>query len=528
MTNRTADAGPGARLERLAAAPAGWGLWRRRGVLLLLGALTTLGLPPADLWPIAFLTLPVLVWMLEAAKSRRTAFGTGWWFAFGYFLAGWYWISNALLVFSSSFWWMVPFALVGLPAAMAVYYGLAALGVHLLTGGGGPARRLARVLLLAGLFALADVARGTLLTGFPWNPFGYLWSGTEALSQGAALLGVFGLGVLVLLSGLMPALAAGARRPMAVLLLAGAIPAAVFAGGTLRLAGAPDLAAAQADPANPGLRVVQPNIPQAEKWPSRYRARNFQLHAELSREDRPDWVRAVLWPETAAAFLIEQETDYRTAAGAFAAPPGGYLITGAPRRPDRQTLHNSIVAVDPSGTIRFRYDKAHLVPFGEYVPLGRYMPFGKVTVGAIDYSPGPGPQTVALPGLPPVSPLICYEVIFPAKVTAEDGPRPAWILNATNDAWYGATAGPHQHLQHARMRAVEQGLPLVRPASTGISAVFDSYGREIARIPLNESGYVDFRLPPPAAETFFARYGSLMLWGMLILLCSSGLMATRS
>lgn len=493
------------------------GVWGRHGIAFAAGSLTVLGLPPLDLWPIAFLTLPALYFCLEAAGSRKAAFATGWWFGFGYLVVGWYWISNALLVFSDAFWWMVPFALIGLPGVMALYYGLAALLVHEIarrTGAG----RLSRVLLLASAFAAADMLRGYLLTGFPWNSFGYLWSGTEPLSQGAALVGVYGLGVAVLVSGMLPAVSFGAsgRRRAAAVAVAMLIPASVYSFGAMRLADLPDMAAVQADESRPGLRLVQVNIPQREKWRRDLTLRNFEWHINDSMAARPDWIDAVIWPETAAAFLIEDRADLRAAAGNFGAAPGGYLLTGAPRRPDRATLHNSLVVLNDIGLVQETYDKAHLVPFGEYVPLGDLMPFGKVTVGAIDYTPGPGPRTLHLPGLPPVSPLICYEVIFPGAVTDADD-RPDWLLNPTNDAWYGDTAGPYQHLHHARLRAVEEGLPLVRAANTGISAAFDAYGREIGRIDLSSRGVLDFRLPPPAAKTVFAQFGNSLA---LLLICS--------
>ncbi|MEQ8830795.1 MAG: apolipoprotein N-acyltransferase [Alphaproteobacteria bacterium] len=504
------------------------GPWRRRGLLFGLGAATVLGLPPVDAWPVAFLTLPMLIWLLESAQSRKQAFGTGWWFLFGYFAVGWYWISNALLVFSASLAWMIPFALIGLPGALAIYGGLALLIPHILLGPG-PQRRVARVLLTVAALAGADIARGFLLTGFPWNVFGYLWSGTEALSQSAALFGVYGIGLLVLLSGALPALAAnGGRKAIAALAVAVAIPLLTYAGGAVRLADAPDLAVQQADPALPGLRMVQANVPQREKWRHELRERNLQIHLLDSSEGRPDWVGAVLWPETAAAFLVEDSDDYRAAMARYAVPENGYLITGTPRRTRQpvKALFNSVVAIDDRSVVRARYDKAHLVPFGEYVPLAKYMPFGKVAAGEIDYSPGPGPRTIRLAGLPPVSPLICYEVIFPSAVT-DPADRPAWLLNVTNDAWYGRTAGPYQHLQHARMRAVEEGLPLVRPANTGISIAFDGYGREIGRIPLETRGVLDLRLPPSLAPTVFAQWGMTLPLVMLVLLVAGGLFARR-
>lgn len=490
----------GARLTTLAG-------WRRRGVLFLAGAGATLALPPVGFWPALFPAFWVLLRLLDGAdahagRARRAAFGAGWWFAFGYFTVGWYWIANALLVFSDRLWWMVPFAAVGLPAAMAVYYGLAALAARPAAPG------LPRALALAAAFAGADWLRGQLLTGFPWNVWGYVWAESAWLSQGAALVGVFALGLIALVSAALAAAAsyAGtARRALALLAAAALIPAVIAGYGAARLGGAP----AALEPADgPGLRLVQAGIPQREKWPRRYAQRNLDRHLELSLAERPAWVETVIWPETAAAFFIEEAAPARAAIAAVL-PPDGLLLTGAPRRTaDPPSLRNALVAIDPAGAVRATYDKHHLVPFGEYVPLKRFLPFQKVVEGASDYAPGPGPRTLALGGLPPVSPLICYETIFPGGVVARDGPRPAWLLNLTNDAWYGRTAGPYQHLQHARLRAVEQGLPLVRAANTGISAAFDGWGREIARLPLGASGRIDLRLPPAlAAPPPYARLG---------------------
>ncbi|MCR9221829.1 MAG: apolipoprotein N-acyltransferase [Alphaproteobacteria bacterium] len=495
------------RLDRAGARLTALGGWRRRGALVLAGAGATLALPPVGVWPALFPAFWVLLRVLDGADAhagggRRAAFGAGWWFAFGYFTVGWYWIANALLVFSDRLWWMVPFAAVGLPAAMAVYYGLAALGARTLAAG------LPRALALAAAFAAADWLRGQLLTGFPWNVWGYAWAESAWLSQGAALVGVFGLGLLALVSAALAAAASyggTARRALALLAAAALIPAAVAGYGAARLDGAP----AMLEPADgPGLRVVQAGIPQREKWPRRYARRNFDRHLELSLVERPAWVETVIWPETAAAFFIEETAPARAAIAAVL-PPDGLLLTGAPRRTaDPPSLRNALVAIDPTGAVRATYDKHHLVPFGEYVPLKRFLPFQKVVEGATDYAPGPGPRTLTLDGLPPVSPLICYETIFPAGVVARDGPRPGWLLNLTNDAWYGRTAGPYQHLQHARLRAVEQGLPLVRAANTGISAAFDGWGREIARLPLGASGRFDMRLPPAlAGPPPYARLG---------------------
>ncbi|MGH6622062.1 MAG: apolipoprotein N-acyltransferase, partial [Alphaproteobacteria bacterium] len=297
-----------------------------------------------------------------------------------------------------------------------------------------------------------------------------------------------------------------------------------WAGGAVRLGGAP-AAGASVQPAG-GMRIVQAAIPQREKWEGDRREKNLLLNLRLSVENRPDWVKHVIWGENAATFFVEEQPAYREAM-ARAIPLGGLLITGAPRRtagPLR--IWNSVVALDVHGAVVGHYDKSHLVPFGEYAPFREYLPIDKIAHGAVDYSAGDGPRTLQLDGLPAVSPLICYEAIFPGAVV-DRSRRPAWLLNLTNDAWYGLTAGPHQHLAISSLRAVEEGLPLVRAANTGISAVVDAYGREIGRIGLAQQGVLDFRLPKPIAEpTPYGRFGD-WIFAIILAVFSAGLVVLR-
>jgi apolipoprotein N-acyltransferase len=274
------------------------------------------------------------------------------------------------------------------------------------------------------------------------------------------------------------------------------------------------------------MRIVQAAIPQRDKWRSERRNQNLLLNLGLSVRNRPDWVKHVIWGENAATFFVEEQADYR-AAMARVVPIGGLLITGAPRRTDNPLqIWNSVVALDVHGSVVGHYDKSHLVPFGEYVPLRGYLPIDKVAHGMTDYSAGSGPKTLRMDGLPGVSALICYEAIFPGAV-ADPADRPTWLLNLTNDAWYGMTAGPHQHLAIASLRAVEEGLPLVRAANTGISAVVDPYGREIGRIGLGRQGVLDFLLPKPTAgPTPYARFGD-WIYGATLMLFMVGLASMR-
>ncbi|MDH3228658.1 MAG: apolipoprotein N-acyltransferase [Alphaproteobacteria bacterium] len=476
--------------------------WRRNAVAAGLGTVATLALPPVYLLPVLYIAFAGLVWMLPAGLRRRTAFFTGWWFGMGYFVSSLYWIGFAPVTYSIDFLWVLPFAVVGLPIILAVFHGTATLLASL--RGDGNVRR---ALMLALAWGATEWLRGEVLTGFPWNLAGYGWLVSDALAQSAAVFGMYGVTLLAVTAAALAAGVAGgsARRRWLSLGLAVAIPAVAWAGGSVRLAGAPALA----DQMIPGvgLRLVQANIPQREKWDRRLIRRNFNLQMSLSVDGRPDWITHIVWPETAATIDLTNNDEVRKAVAGIV-PEGGLLLTGTPRRaraPDR--VWNAMIALDGSGNITAVFDKFHLVPFGEYMPLRAILPFDKITPGTLDFSAGPGPQTIDLAGLPPVSPLICYEAIFPGE-TVDPARRPGWLLNLTNDAWYGDTAGPHQHLAITRARAIEEGIPLVRSANTGISAVFDSYGRKIGRIGLSEQGTLDTGLPKAATSVpLYARLG---------------------
>ena len=513
------------RLDRLSEWFAARHGWRLYGLAFGFGVAATLALPPVYAFPVLYLVFPALLWTLDGgedsaehgARSKRRCFLTGWWFGFGYFAAGLYWIGNALLIFAAKHAWLLPFAVVGLPAVLALYAGLA----FLIAGAGRTA--LARAALLVVAWSGLEWVRGHALTGFPWNLIGQSWTGSDAMAQSAALFGVYGLSFVVMVSACSLALAARRTRRVrwAAITIAVALPLGAWGGGAVRLMAAS--AVADADMTGAGLRIVQANIPQREKWDPKFRNRNLRRHLDLSITDRPGWVTHVIWPEMAATFYVEDDPTTRRILSR-AVPPGGLLITGAPRR-DATGLHNAAIAIDGAGAVAGVYDKHHLVPFGEYVPLQNLLPISKITHGAGGYSPGPGPQTLRWPGLPPVSPLICYEVIFPGAVSNHQDAA-AWMLNLTNDAWYGATAGPHQHLAISRIRAIEEGAPLVRAAYTGISAVIDPYGRVLHQIGLNETGVIDARLPPPLAtsaglgRTVYARFGDGLFLVFLILGCA--------
>jgi len=483
--------------------------WRRWSFLLFIGAFATLALPPVNFFPALIVSGVGLVWCLAHGPTGKwPGFAAGWVFSFGYFVFGLYWIGNALLVFADQHAWMLPFAALGLPAFLAIFGGLAGLAASFARG------TIATAFAVTAAFSAADWLRGHILTGLPWNLFGHTWAGIDPLLQSASIYGIYGLGIAALLTATLPSGLASPRRWQRI--VAVFMPIAIL--GTHWAAGAYRLSGVTVDAnTGTGIRLVQANIPQREKWALQYRSRNIGAHLRLSVEERPPWVRHVIWPEMAATLYLERDERSRDVLTRIV-PSGGLLITGAPRRNPEGGAYNAVLALDETGQVVGHYDKAHLVPFGEYVPLASVLPLEKITLGASGYTPGSGVETLRLPGLPPVSLLVCYEIIFPAKVV-DASDRPDFIVNVTNDAWYGVTSGPHQHFANARLRAVEEGIPVVRAAYTGISGVVDSHGQVRGTIPLDKAGYLDFRLPRPLPHPpLYSRFGDSVFFAVLVLI----------
>jgi apolipoprotein N-acyltransferase len=519
-------ADPGARVEtplcRIAQELAALTGWRRYGLGFLLGALLAGALPPVDVAPAVFVVFPGLLWLDEGGKDGWASARLGYAFGLGFFAAGLYWIAAALFVDIARFWWALPFAVFGLPAFLALFTA-AVLG---LTGCGTRWLRLApaaRVCLFAVLWSAAEWLRGHILTGFPWNLVGYIWAGgfpgALAMLQNTAWIGIYGLSFLTVLAASLPALLGGTSlAPMPRARRAAPAIAAVLLVLVPAAAGAIRLALLPTRPTETWLRLVQPSVPQGIKWDPAAAEANFRGLIELSGAPTAHKLAAVIWPEAAATFLLEREPRHR-AAIASVAPAGGYVITGAiranPPPASVRQIWNSVEAIDGTGAIRAVYDKAHLVPFGEYMPFRKLLPIDNFIPGAIDMTPGPGPQTLALPDLPPFSATVCYEAIFPGRVIDRRA-RPTWMLNVTNDAWYGRSSGPYQHFAIARTRAVEEGLPLVRAANNGISGMVDPAGRVVARTRLDSIGYADVTLPAPADPTLYSRAGEWIFLAMLL------------
>ncbi len=482
-----------------------------------LGLLSALALPPVHAVPVLLLAFPGLLALAAGARTWRGAALRGFAWGWGHHLAGVYWVTHAILTDVETWWWLVPLAAPGLAIPLALFAVPPVLAARALPAGW------PRVLGFSGAWVLAEMARGVLFTGFPWNLIGTVWAFAALPAQGAALVGVHGLSLATVLLACLPLL--GRVRP---LLGGGLAVAAAAALGAWRLSEPPPpLSPVSATPA-PRLVLVQGNVPQQVKWREDQRLAIFQRYLDMTAEaaaraaaDAPGRPVVVVWPETASPFLLAQDPDAQRLI-AEALPPGGVLLAGTIRGEwgeDRvlRRVFNSLVALDEKGGVAALADKFHLVPFGEYMPLSGLIPI-RMVVGGMDFSAGPGPTTLSVPGVPPFGALICYEVIFPGAAVPR--PRPAWLLNVTNDAWFGFSSGPWQHLAAARLRAAEEGLPLARAAQTGISAVFDAHGRRVALLPLGETGTLGAELPGALPPTPFGRLGLLIpaaLAGLCIL-----------
>lgn len=460
---------------------------------------------------------------VSGPRPLRGAFWLGWLAGLGYFGLSTWWIAEPFLVDVAVHGWMAPFAVVLMGGGLALFWGLAALAYRALRP-----RGIWKVLVFAGVFAGAEWLRGHVLTGFPWNLPGESWRAGSAPSQAAALVGVYGLTWITLAVSAAPALVILPIQRLsqaAALLASGVTLIGLYAGGGGRLAAA----ANPIYPADaPYIRVVQANIDQKEKWKPENLELIFNTYAQLTVSPAARAPDVVIWPEGALPAVI----DDLIASGSPYAPrmrdmirPGQTLLMGANRaEPDGQgsyRYYNTLIALrreGPALRVDGVYDKYRLVPFGEFIPLGDLA--GRLGIRSLvhmpeDFSPGPPSRPLKLTGLPAVQPLICYEALFPGLTSR--GERPAWILNVSNDAWFGATSGPWQHLNIASYRAIEQGLPIVRATPTGVSAVIDAQGRirPGKSLGLGAIGVIDARLPPAAAPTLYSRLGDWSFCGLL-------------
>ncbi len=490
--------------------------WRRALAAFLAGAVATLTQAPYDIFVAGFLSFPVLVWLLDGAVAhahagplRRLwpAAFVGWAFGFGYFVAGLWWIGAALLVDADQFAWAIPLAVLGFPAFLALFYAVATVIARLFWSDG-----IGRLFALALGFGCAEWLRTFLFTGFPWNAIGYAAMPVPLAMQSVAVTGLVAMCALTVFVFAAPALLIGGRLWRGGMVLAALLVAAHLSYGWWVLSRAPDPAE---DHGALAVRLVQPSIEQSLKWDNAERRSIFDRHIALTVQPpaagkpKPD---VIVWAETAVPYILTSTPEALAQIGQSLAD-GQTLLAGVVREEKtpgggEPRYYNSLYAIDHQGQIVDAADKVHLVPFGEYLPfegLLRRLGLQEVVEMPGGFTAGATRRTLPVHGAS-LLPLICYEAIFPDELTYS-GAKPTAIVNITNDGWYGDTPGPYQHFRQAQIRAVEQGLPLIRAANNGLSGVVDAYGRITDGLALNAVGVVDAYLPSPHAPFWDAAPG---------------------
>jgi apolipoprotein N-acyltransferase len=485
---------------------------------LLAGLVSALGFAPLHLWPLTILAFACLLWLIEDAPRLRSALARGWWFGVGQFVVGLNWIATAFTYQAAMPAWLGWVAVVLLSLYLAIFPAAAA-GLAWRWGRGRP---LALTLVLAAAWVVTEWLRGTLFTGFAWNPVGVVWVGAGGVAGLAAFIGTYGLGAVAILAGGSAYLLAkrqwlgGAGLGLPIL----------AAGLALHMN-----ATAPAGNDRPLVRIVQPDIGQANKWDPGYERENFARLARLT--GAPGAVpRLILWPEAATPDFLSFEAPARRRLARLLGS-GDLLVLGGVEPvfgPDGHAAaaYNSVYTLGADARLRGRYDKSHLVPYGEYLPMRPILSaigLSRLAPGDLDFRDGPGPRTLDFGAFGRAGVQVCYEIIFSGQVV-DRANRPDFLFNPSNDAWFGAW-GPPQHLAQARLRAIEEGLPVIRATPTGISAVIGADGLVAQSLPLGTAGAIDTRLPHAAPPTLFARYGNALPFAFALLLIAGAVAARR-
>ncbi len=485
-------------------------------IALFAGIVSATGFAPLNLWPVTLAAFAVLVLLVADAQTLRGVLLRGWLFGVGHFALGLNWIAGAFRYQDAMPVWLGWVAVVALAIYLAVYPAMAA-G---LAWRGGRGRPFVLVVFFAAAWIVTEWLRAGVFTGFAWNPLGVVLVPTPVDGL-ARWIGSYGLsGLAALFAGTLALAVIDRRRISWVVGLAIALPAAGWLavhGGT----GTTDRT----------IRIVQPNIGQQDKHEPAFDERNFRRLAALTGKPGPA-PRLILWPEAAVPYFLEEERWARERIAALMGPNDAILTGGDALVFDRRgkvtAARNSLFAMTADAELIGRYDKAHLVPYGEYLPMRPLLSaigLSRLVPGDLDFLAGPGPRTFALPGFGKAGVQICYEIIFSGEVVdARD--RPDFVFNPSNDAWFGSW-GPPQHLAQARLRAIEEGMPVVRSTPTGISAVIDAHGRLLFALPYEKAGYIETRLPAAQSPTLFARFGNILPLAFALLLGLAGVALGR-
>ena len=482
---------------------------RKYSFCVFSGIAASLSLPPVGLVPaLLFFSFPF--YLCATAASARQAMLYSGLSAWGWFMASVYWVGSSLFVAGGFQLLLLPVVCLLFPLFLALFWAAGAGLVHLVLSS--PS---ARLFGLVAALGCADYLRSVLLTGFPWNVTGHAFLGWLPLAQGASVVGQHGLNFLALSLIVVFVYLALRQVRLAGLCL---LPLLVSVGLSVQMTGSM-LPVESTQEQGPVVRLIQPNIPQKDKWNRDKRGSHLQQMISLAKDQNGPAVLTVL-PEAALASVWPREPDLVKNMAALVAGPSGIMATGMLRRNDNGQLFNSVLFIDATGRLQHIYDKQHLVPFGEYVPL-RGLPFIDVIAGKTDIKAGGEARPFYLPGFGQIRVLICYEVIFPDFMSS-DRERPDLILTLSNDAWFGQTAGPHQHFAQARMRAIEEGLPVIRVANTGISGVIDSYGRVLVRSEIGKAVAIDSPVPASRGNTLYSQtrvLAPLVLLACFLLMC---------
>lgn len=508
-------------------------------IVFLLGSISASAFAPFYLFPSAFIGFSGLFLIASQGKTKKESFWIGWYFGFGQFTFGLYWISISLFVDIAQFFWLLPFALFLIPAVLAIYVGLTLLLTNfisnkfLITGW-------RKIILLAVMWVFFEYLRGVLFTGFPWNLIGYSFLFSLSLSQISSIFGVLGLSLFAVIVYCSPALLFEIcnkkikfninNNSKIFLSLIASCFVFIVVFGVNRIGNFQN-----EDLPNSTFRLVQPNTKQENKWDEKYRKKEFLKNIILSRSAGFSDVNHVVWSESAVPYVVDSSDSDLLFNIASGTPKNGFVITGGVKAEfkdgtkELKKIWNSIFIVNHHAQIVQSYDKNHLVPFGEYVPFADQLTFiSKITNGAINFSEGNGLKTIKLNDqIPSFSPLICYEAIFSNNVIDRND-RPGFLLNLTNDAWFGNSSGPYQHFDMVKVRSIEYGLPTIRVANSGISGLINPVGEVVGLIPLNEKGIIDVRLMKNLPETIYGKFGNNIVLLLSIILLLASLIKRRS